>query len=534
MKILSNIKDKEQSFLYQITHQELPQQFHYDISKQASYENRLEVKNNGIESSLGEVIEQYMAPFEISESQKVQLDHLKNGAKVVIGGQQAGLLVSPTYTIHKIISIIILAKEQSKKLGQPIVPVFWIAGEDHDFDEVNHAYIVKQPAELKKLKYYQHVDVTDSVSSLSIEKDNFASVIDQFISQLNETTSTKEIYKWIQSLPQKSIQWTDQFALLIQSLFKHHGLLLIDSHFAPLRKLEVPIFEKMINAHETIHESFIKDQEAMYQLIQEKQIITDSNVHLFVSFEGKRELLKYDGEFYILGKSDVRLTKSELLNMLHDTPERFSNNVVTRPLMQEMLFNTLAFIGGPSEVKYWGELKSVFECFDMKMPLVVPRMRMTYVNDQILKYANKFEFNLEDIIVRGIGDYEKTYVFEKEDKDLLNALNALKHQIDEKYLQLSNEMAESIELKLLLGNNVMHHQAQFDYFNKHYKKMIKRQYHHEINAIRTLEYTLHPRNGLQERTMHPLQLLNQYGTSLFDDVLNQFESYTFDHLVIQP
>ena len=117
---------------------------------------------------LATIIKNYMN-VNLTPNQEENIAHIKAGANVVIGGQQAGLFVSPMYTIHKIISIITLAKEQSKALGEPVVPVFWIAGEDHDFEEVNHAFIYnKNEHKMNKVNFKSYQVVTNGVSNVTM------------------------------------------------------------------------------------------------------------------------------------------------------------------------------------------------------------------------------------------------------------------------------------------------------------------------------------------------------------------------------
>ncbi|MDI1800966.1 bacillithiol biosynthesis BshC, partial [Staphylococcus aureus] len=103
-----------------------------------------------------------------------------------------------------------------------------------------------------------------------------------------------------------------------------------------------------------------------------------------------------------LNKTDKTYIKEEIINIAENQPELFSNNVVTRPLMEEWLFNTVAFVGGPSEIKYWAELKDVFELFDVEMPIVMPRLRITYLNDRIEKLLSKYNIPLEKVLVDGV------------------------------------------------------------------------------------------------------------------------------------
>ncbi|MGS0652377.1 bacillithiol biosynthesis protein BshC, partial [Staphylococcus arlettae] len=132
--------------------------------------------------------------------------------------------------------------------------------------------------------------------------------------------------------------------------------------------------------HETIDHAFRATQGQTMAAGLNQMIQTNTNVHLFLEEDNMRQLISYENGEFVLTKSDKRYSKHELLQLAEQEPERFSNNVVTRPLMEEWLFNTVAFIGGPSEIKYWAELHGVFNTLSVDMPIVLPRLRISYIN----------------------------------------------------------------------------------------------------------------------------------------------------------
>lgn len=531
VEIIKQITDKKGTFIERYTHQdELLTQYQYDVTQDDSYKARMNYPANGLEARLAQIIASYMEKFELSTLQRENIERISNGNKVVIGGQQAGLFVSPMYTIHKIISIIVLAKEQSKKLGTDIVPVFWIAGEDHDFDEVNHVNVYSKEHYLHRIKYHPTEDVTDSVSSLNFEQEALKFTIDRFITSLAETKTTKSIHDLLNTLPNN---WTDHFQFIIQTLFKDHGLLLIDSQNKAFRALETDALIWMFDHHEAIDKAFRSGQEKMQSLINEQQIITDTNVHLFMSFDGKRQLLRCVDGKYVLPKSDVTFTKAEIRAKIQAAPHLFSNNVVTRPLMEEMMFNTLAFIGGPSEIKYWGELKQVFDFAKVEMPPVVPRMRITYTNDKVLKDMSRFNISVEDLFELGITKYQNEFLGSKENPLLLNQMQATISNLEKDY-EAMQLLEVTQDTKQLLLDNLNYHKRQFEYFKKRYHHEIKRRHDIDFKALTAIGNVMHPGGGLQERLMHPLQFINGHHFGVFDEVIESIHHYGFEHSILKP
>lgn len=117
-----------------------------------------------------------------------------------------------------------------------------------------------------------------------------------------------------------------------------------------------------------------------------------------------RQLISKEDNLFKLSKSDITYSEEELIELIETEPERFSNNVVTRPVMEEWLFNTVAFIGGPSEIKYWAELNNVFKLLNVEMPIVLPRMKMTYMMERTQKLLKQYSLNVEKVIQNGIDD----------------------------------------------------------------------------------------------------------------------------------
>lgn len=169
--------------------------------------------------------------------------------------------------------------------------------------------------------------------------------------------------------------WSNMFKALVHEVFKVYGVLFIDAQYEPLRKLERPILKDMLRKHNDINKAFHQKQRETENNKLSKMIVTDTNVHLFLHQDNMRQLLTEENGIYKLSKSEVTYREDELLDLIEQNPAQFSNNVVTRPVMEEWLFNTVAFIGGPSEIKYWAELSEVFNTLDVEMPIVLPRIK---------------------------------------------------------------------------------------------------------------------------------------------------------------
>lgn len=534
--LIKKLNEKDQ-FISKIKQddKQVTQFFHYNAMHSTDYLNKLKSENNGREQKLANIINDYMNDLDLTELQKDHIQSLSKGAKVVIGGQQAGLFGGPLYTFHKIFSIITLSQQLSKEYDFNVVPVFWIAGEDHDFEEVNHFNVYnRQKAELKKVKYHTLEPPENGVSNYKPDKDELLNSLNRFFKELKETKHTKPLIEICTNIIERYDYWSDMFKALIHEVFKDYGLLLIDANNKKLRSFERPFFKTIIENHQQIDSTFRKTQQDTMANNIEQMIQTDSNVHLFLEKDEKRQLLTFENDYYYLSKSDEKYTKEQLFKILDEEPHRFSNNVVTRPLMEEWLFNTVAFVGGPSEIKYWTELNDIFTLLNIPLPIVMPRLRISYLNERIEKLISQYELNTAQIIENGIVEDKDKFIRARASTDFIERVSALKEEQANLYQSLESKVENNNDNKNLLAKNNEIHQQQFDYLLKRYMLNIERENDVSMKHFREIKHVLHPMGGLQERIWNPLQILNEFGLDVFSPSTYPPLSYTFDHIIIKP
>ncbi|RIP33609.1 bacillithiol biosynthesis cysteine-adding enzyme BshC [Staphylococcus gallinarum] len=525
-RFITNLKNSDDT---------LAEFYHLDAMNPESFKQRFELESNGREVAVANVIKKYMSDLTLTSEQLENIEALKNGAKVIIGGQQAGLFGGPLYTLHKIFSIITLSEELKEKYNTKVVPVFWIAGEDHDFDEVNHTFAYNSKnAKLHKIKYHTMTPPESNVSRYSPNKEELHDTLNQFFQELPETKHTQSIISLYRKLIDQYDSWTDMFKALLHEVFKDYGVLLIDANDQGLRRIEQPFIKQLIEQHNDVDSAFRKTQVRTIESGLEQMIQTDTNVHLFLHEDNMRQLLTFENGQFKLSKSDKVYSTRELLNILEQEPERFSNNVVTRPIMEEWLFNTVAFIGGPSEIKYWAELSEVFKVANVSMPIVLPRLRISYINDRTEKLLSQYELELQKVLVNGVNEDKQRFVRAKASDAFLEQVEQMKQQQDELYRNLLLEVSNSNDNQLLVDKNNEIHQQQYDYLLKRYLLNIERENEISMKHFNEINEVLHPMGGLQERIWNPIQIMNEFGIDVFNPSTYPPLSYTFDHIIVKP
>src|SRR5699024_3713729 len=232
---------------------------------------------------------------------------------VVIGGQQAGLLTGPLYTVNKAISIIQYAKQQEKKLNIPVIPVFWIAGEDHDFEEINHVFLPSNK-QMKKFKLTTAWNNKKSVTDIPFHLDVCRHWIDELFENLEETKYTIGLYEHVVSILNQSESYTEFFARLLFYLFPEEGIVLIDSADEAVRKMESNYFIQLIEKQPEISKGVYHSLEDLKKSGYAVSLEADpEDGHLFYHLNGERILLTRDEEGNWQGKQGECLLSNEEL-----------------------------------------------------------------------------------------------------------------------------------------------------------------------------------------------------------------------------
>ncbi|WP_042223865.1 bacillithiol biosynthesis cysteine-adding enzyme BshC [Oceanobacillus manasiensis] len=509
-------------------------QYHpYDDFKQ-----RLsELKDRSFDrDKLSQLLNDMNSKWGVPESSIANIARLKQKESVVVvGGQQAGILTGPMYTINKIISIIQLAKQQEEVLDIPVIPVFWIAGEDHDFAEINHIFVPEMP-KMKKFKLFQQALGKQSVSDIELEKEGAESWVNQLFEQLEETSNTKDLHKTILSCLDLAKSYVDFFARLVYKLFPNEGLVLINSSDKALRELEGKHFDSLIKVQPEISKEVFKTSKEINHLGYSISLELDKeDGHLFYHDGGERILLVKDKEGTWSGKqNEIKLTTQELRQIAMEQPYNLSNNVVTRPIMQDLVLPTLAFIGGPGEIGYWSVLKPAFDAMQIKMPPVLPRLSFTFVERSVEKALMKYNINVENAVNNGVEVMKQEWLDNKQNPPIDSLSEEIRQKITEVHKPL-REMAKEMRPDLgdLADKNLQYLQDTVHFLEKRLKKAVEEKYAREIAEFDLITMSLKPDGSFQERIWNPIFWLNNHGIKFIEVLTNENLSIKTPHYVVR-
>ena len=498
-----------------IDDQEKLSQFLAEPFTKSNFETQIQSKENSFTNeqrkTLFDVLNQQLAPYFNFSKVKENVEALKNSNTfTVTAGHQLNLYGGPLYVAYKIMHTIRLAEELNAAYPKNhIVPVFWMATEDHDFEEINHLHLFHDTltwdSDQKGPVGRFSLDGFDGFKSNLLAKfgnnQEMEAYLDQFYHEDNLAAATRS---------------------LMMDLFGDYGLVILDADNSTLKKSFATVIEKEIT------EQFsVKEVEASTQQLEEKGYFGQAMarpINLFYIKDQLRErIIPHDDGTFEIG--DLSFTKKELLKDLEEHPERFSPNVILRPLFQEFILPNLCYLGGGGEMAYWLQLKGVFEQANVPFPLIQVRNSIQWFDKSALKKLNKLELQVKDVFL-SIHENKKQFVMNKTDDELDFSLL-------EKYgKQFIDEMEQSITAvdKALEGyakSESTKVQKQIDTIQQKLIRHQKKQHDDAMKQMENVYARLFPNNGLQERFENMIPYLAKYGKKEFvqhlHDAIQPFE-----------
>ncbi len=318
---------------------------------------------------------------------------------VVITGQQAGLFGGPLFTLLKALTAMKLARQVSKDHGVPVVPVFWIDAEDHDWPEVSSSTLldvefVPRTLTLGKLAGAGHLPIARLTLDEQID-----AAIETLQTTLPETEFRSSLVESVRNAYRPGFSMAEAFGRWIESVLGPHGLVVYDSS-DPAAK---PLARRMF-AHELEHpgktaELASKAGQGLVAAGYHAQVTPPEGAVSLFYLNGGRESVKFDGERATVGERETTL--AALKDEVERSPEHFSPNVLLRPIVQDALFPTICYVAGPNELAYLGQLREVYAHFNVPMPLMYQRATATIVDSATVRFLTKYDLAVEALRPQG-------------------------------------------------------------------------------------------------------------------------------------
>ena len=457
----------------------------------------------------------------------------QNDAVVIITGQQAGLFGGPLYTVFKALTALKLA-ERLRAEGVNAVPMFWIAAEDHDFEEVNHTRLVNREGQLTTVTYTACSPKEGKPVGHVVLCDEIAQNIDELLAALPESEFIPQLKEDLTGSYQAGTDFGTAFGKLMMRWLGRFGVVLINPLDDRLKHISGEIYLRAMKHQPQFADTLVKESAALEAAGYHAQVYTSAEaVPLFMLDEGRRTAMTRhsDGRFHLKGNGKS-FAADELLSTVERCPNCFSPNVTLRPIVQDFLLPTLAYIGGPAEIAYFAQLRPNYELLKRVPPVVLPRASFSLIEHKQAKTFDKYQLSFQDLF-NGLEETLRKIVEQGPDAATIAVFAETEQQIGEQLekLRASLSVADASLADALKGGREKILYQLSNLRTRFVNNRSKRDetMHQQIERLFAL---LYPNKGLQERELNFAYFLARYGYDVIDKIYAATEPGSGEHKLI--
>ena len=491
----------------------------------AAREARLDA---GVRSAVVEVLREQNRRFGADDSTTQSLDRLAAGAVAIVTGQQVGLFSGPAYSFYKALTAIRRAQDLTKQ-GIEAVPIFWLATEDHDLAEVNHCFWNSRTGLLRFEAASGEEASGRRVGEIALGE-SIVELVEQASGSL-EGPFAREVATALRESYEPRETFGGAFGKLMARLLAGRGVILLDALDPRFHRLTAAVYRRAVEDADALWADLLARNKLLDRAGYHAQVrVTQQTTLLFFNVDGRREPLRHRNDRFVAGR--VSFSREELLADIAKSPEAFTPNVLLRPVVQDSLLPTAAYIGGPAEVSYFAQAETVYRRLLGRMPAILPRASFTLIELHVARLLKKYRLDLSDVI-RGrqhlSGRMARQFLpkglarrFASDEKALRRLLKGLRRPVGrlDKTLVGAVDTAERKMLYQLLKLREKSGRAQ-----SFRTGLLDRD-------ERTLLDSLYPHHGLQERTLCFLPFLAAHGPELLDQLTERASPGSVQHQVL--
>ena len=453
------------------------------------------------------------------------IERLRKGAVAVVTGQQVGLFLGPLYTLFKAVAIIRLARELSSR-GVEAVPVFWLASEDHDLAEINHVFIPEPNGELARLETSSRGREGASVGTIALGND-----IGGLVDRLVELAGESEVLDFLRETYSSGQTFSGAFAELMVKLFSRFGLIFLEPSDSELHSIGTPLLLSAAEKSEALRNALIARSRELESNGYHAQVkVTNSSTLLFFLKDGERvPVHRKNGSFSVDGQ---QWTPSELADRISASPELFSANVLLRPVLQDFLLPTAAYIAGPAETAYFAQAQVAYDQLLGKTTAIWPRFSATLIEPKLATWMRKYGLRLRDLL-QPKEAFRAALARRTIPSDLKDDFDRSRQQLERLVAPLLHSLKKldpSIATAGEMSARKMRYQLEH-LESRAARAHLRREQVLERHAS-TLSSMLFPEKELQERRIGAIYFLAKLGTEIIDRLLEEYKPECRDHQII--
>lgn len=440
------------------------------------------------------------------------LDRLAAGAVAIVTGQQVGLFSGPAYTIYKALSAIRCAEETARR-GIDAVPVFWLASEDHDLAEVNHTFWNTRDG----LARYE-LPPNEKDAGRRVGEIGLGDAIEPLVATAAQTLDgpfSEQVVRALRESYKPGETYASAFGKLMARLLAGRGIIFLDQLDPRFHKLSVPHFRAVIQNAARLKDALLSRAKELESAGFHSQVkVTHETTLLFWSVSSRREPVRTRNGGFVV--ADTEFSADKLLEAIDRKPEEFSPSALLRPVIQDSLLPTAAYIGGPAEVAYMAQAQVVYQACGVGMPAVLPRASFTVIEQPIARFLSHYGLDMRDMLAG--PQHLRAKMEQKSLPDALasrfdeteSALRDMMKAYEEPLARLDSTLIEALRA----SERKMLHQVE------QLKGKVARAENFRSGVLdrkeRILIDSLYPGGGLQERTHCALPLLASLGPEFLD------------------
>ena len=455
-----------------------------------NFEKQIAEKQSNFDNAnripLVETLKKQYQNIEISDLTKQNIELLAHqNTFTITTGHQLNLFSGPLYFLYKIISTINLTKElKSKYPTHNFVPIYWMATEDHDFEEINYF-------NFKGKKFRWNKESTGPVGRLSTE--GLAEFFEIYSLELGSSTNASVLKKLFEEAYLKHENLADATRFLADKLFANYGLVILDADDANLKRAFIPFIQEELEQQT----SFKAVEETISKFGDYTVQVNPREINLFYIEDDVRERIIFENDKYYVNNTKISFSKEEISKLLESNPEKFSPNVIMRPLYQEIILPNLCYIGGGGEIAYWLELKSFFDAVNITFPMLLVRNSVLLNTEKQAKKADKLELSWADLFTKPANLVNAiTHKLSAFPIDLTSQKETLEKQFEYLY-----ELAQQTDKSFTgaVKAQEVKQKKGLENLEKRLLKAQKRKLDNELQRVIDLQCELFPNQSLQER-----------------------------------
>ena len=492
-------------------------------------------KRSYLSADISQIISNQYSNINKSETTEKNIKKLSDKKTLaIVTGQQLGILGGPLYTFYKIITAIKLSRFLSERYNDyNFVPVFWLEGDDHDFNEVRAIKIIDEGNALLTIGYKEEIEEDEAKQSVGHIKfdGSIKNVFENLDKNLKDTEFKVQLLNELKNFYSEGKSFKEAFRDLSFKYFDEYGLIIFDPQEIEVKRLLKPIFKKEITDFRLHTEKLVHLSATLEELYHAQ--VKVKPVNLFLTYDGGRHSIEpVDNEFRLRRKRKS-FTYDQLLELLENEPEKFSPNVLLRPICQDFLLPTAFYIGGPSEISYFAQIKPLYEFYDIVQPIIYPRSSATILESTIENILEKHSVQINDLFI-DVENVKKKIINSVAESSIDAMFDGLTNQVETAFDQLKEKL---IDLdKTIADSSNRYRDKIFGSINELKSKAEKAQqkkYEVTLRQIDRAAINLFPNSNLQERELNFVYYANKYGEEFIKKIFDELQINKFEHQVIE-